>query len=336
MAEQRGEARDVDAGDVIYINPGQMQELADGITNLVQGIRQDKQQNRQFEVRKARVKEEIKGIKDCDGLIAEEVREWIDSIDLALMVVGDVPGSVIKLITGSTSGSLRKEIERFLQQQPDRVNTPWNVLKTLIRNSFLSPNEEDKLKIEVERFQLSTNESVPVFNRKYRELANKAYILPRSADAERILIRPYVKALKNTELAKRTMVDGQPITLEQAMTFTEGQASGMELFDSLDRKERDEEPMEVGALSETASSLNNALRGLTEAVRNMNKNQERLNTRVAKLEATQNGGRKDATRNRHGKWTEEGRPICHYCDKAGHIQAECYQFKAAQKTDSKN
>ena len=50
MAEQRGEARDVDAGNVIYINPGQMQELADGITNLVQGIRQDKQQNRQFEV----------------------------------------------------------------------------------------------------------------------------------------------------------------------------------------------------------------------------------------------------------------------------------------------
>ena len=119
------------------------------------------------------------------------------------------------------------------------------------------------------------------------------------------------------------------------MTFTEGQASGMELFDSLDRKEREEEPMEMGALSETATSLNNALRGLTEAVRDMNKSQERLNTRVAKLEATKNSGRKDTTGNRRGKWTEEGRPICHYCDKAGHIQAECYQFKAAQKTVKK-
>ena len=114
MAEQRGEAREVDAGNVIYIKLGQMQELADDITNLVHVIRQDKQQTRQFEVRKARVKGEIKGIKDCDGIIAEEVREWIDSIDLALMVVGDVPRSVIKRITGSTSGSLRKEIERFL------------------------------------------------------------------------------------------------------------------------------------------------------------------------------------------------------------------------------
>ena len=333
MAEQ---AREVDAGNVIYINPDQMQELADGITNLVEGIRQDKQQHRQVEVRKSRVKEEVKGIKDCDGLIAEEVREWIDSIDLALMVVGDIPGSVIKLITGSTSGSLRKEIERFLQQQPDRANTPWNVLKTLIRNSFLSPNEEDKLKIEVERFQQSSHESVPVFNRKYRELANKAYILPRSADAERILIRAYVKALRNTELAKRTMVDGQPITLEQAMTFTEGQASGMELFDSLDRKEREEEPMEVGALSETASSLNNALRGLTEAVRDMTKNQDRLNTRLAKLEADKNGERKVTTGNRYGKWTAEGRPIYNYCEKVGHKRAECYQLKAAQKTESKN
>ena len=73
MAGQRDEAREVDASNVIYINPGQMQELADGITNLVEGIRQDKQQHRQIEVRKTRVKEEIKDIKDCDGLIAEGV-----------------------------------------------------------------------------------------------------------------------------------------------------------------------------------------------------------------------------------------------------------------------
>ena len=114
-------------------------------------------------------------------------------------------------------------------------------------------------------------------------------------DAESILIRAYVKALKNTELAKRTMVDGQPITLEQAMTFIEGQASGMELFNSLDRKEREEEPIEVGALLETASSLNNALGGLNDTVRDINKNQDGLNTRIAKLEAAKNGGRKDTT-----------------------------------------
>ena len=206
MVEQRDEAREVDASNVIYNNPGQMQELADGITNLVKGIRQDMQHHRQIEVRKARVKEEVKDIKDCDGLIAEEVREWIDSIHLALMAVGDVPGSVIKLIIGSTSGSLRKEIERFLQQQSDRVNTPWNCLKILIQKS--------NLKIVVECFRQSTHESVQVFNRKYQELVNKAYILPRSADAERILIRAYVKALKNTELAKRTIADCEPITLE--------------------------------------------------------------------------------------------------------------------------
>ena len=67
------------------------------------------------------------------------------------------------------------------------------------------------------------------------------------------------------------MEEGQPITLEQAMTFTEGQASGKELFHSLDRQEREEEPMGVGALSETANSLNNALRGLTDVVRERKK-----------------------------------------------------------------
>ena len=53
--------------------------------------------------------------------------------------------------------------------------------------------------------------------------------------------------------------------------------------------------MEVGDLLETATSLNNALRGLNDAVREIIKNQDRLNTRVAKLEAAKNGGRKDTT-----------------------------------------
>ena len=79
------ETREVDATIIIYINPGQMQELADGITCLIEGIRLYKEQHRQMEVRKARVKEDTKGIKDYYGLIAEEVRLWIDSIDLALM-----------------------------------------------------------------------------------------------------------------------------------------------------------------------------------------------------------------------------------------------------------
>ena len=109
MVEQRDEAREVDATNVIYINPGQMRELADDITNLVEGI--GKTTTQTDKDREATVKEEVKGIKDYDGFIAE-VREWTVSIDLALMEVGDVPGTVRKLITGSTSGSLRKKIER--------------------------------------------------------------------------------------------------------------------------------------------------------------------------------------------------------------------------------
>ena len=37
-----------------------------------------------------------------------------------------------------------------------------------------------------------------------------------------------MKALKYTELANWNMVDGQPIKLEQAMTYIEGQALGIE------------------------------------------------------------------------------------------------------------
>ena len=146
---EQGKGYKVDPERVMLVDPTQMQELANGITNLVEGLRADKQQHRVVEARKTRVKEEKRGIKECDGLISEEVREWIDSVDLALQVVGDVPCSVIQIVTGTSTGSLRREIERFLQTQPNRNATPWNAIKVLVRNVFLSPNEEDKLKIEI-------------------------------------------------------------------------------------------------------------------------------------------------------------------------------------------
>ena len=86
--------------------------------------------------------------------------------------------------------------------------------------------------------------------------------------------------------------------------------------------------MEIGVVSETTHVLTGALKGLTEAVRDMSKNQDKLMTRVAKLEINKGG---TGTSGRRSKWTEDGRPICNHCQKPGHIKAECYQLKAESK-----
>ena len=104
--------------------------------------------------------------------------------------------------------------------------------------------------------------------------------------------------------------------------------------------------MEVGAV-EQQQTLNyqligGSLKDLSTALRDMQKTQERLITKVPKIEARGNersGGNSRPTSNRKGRWHEDGRPIFNFCDKAGHVYRECYQRKAAvtpEQTDTKN
>ena len=302
------------------------------IKTIVDGVKSDAQYSRLEGKFSKDIKDQVKGIKACDGLIADEVREWIDSVGLAIQVLGETNHEAArKVVTQTTSGSLRKEIERFLLQRKDMVTT-WPHVMDHVRRYFLSPNEEDKLKVDKEKYKQPQHESVPIFNRKYRELALKAYPEPRDRDINRILIRAYSRALCNSDLAKRLMIDGHPETLEGALIYTEEQASGIELYDSLGRQE---EAMEVNVVGEATNQLTGALKSFTDAVKDMRKAQDQIMTRVAKLEINNGNSasgprRGEATGQRRPTWTSDGKPICNYCKKIGHKVRECYQRKRDQ------
>ena len=169
--------------------------LADGIANLVREIRTDERLPRDAQGLKALIKEQIDSITMCDGHIAQDGRDWVDSITLSCRLVRDIPNHAMQLVTGTIRGPLRNEVERFLSLQQDSLPTPWPLVRDHIRNTFLSPNETDTLKIEIEKLKQPSHESVDIFNRKFREFANKAYPEPRTGDAERILVRACSKAL---------------------------------------------------------------------------------------------------------------------------------------------
>ena len=109
-----------------------MQQLANGITNLVQGIRNDDRQHRAERGERERVKEQVKTVKTCDGTVAAEVREYIEDVELSIPLLNGIQGGMIELVTKTVTGSLRKEVERFLAAQPVRLATPWDALRNHI------------------------------------------------------------------------------------------------------------------------------------------------------------------------------------------------------------
>ena len=195
----------------------QLQALANGISTLVEGIRADDREARRGQVRENRIKEQIKAISTCDGEVAEDVREWIESIEISLPLLKNIPSGAMKLVTRTISGALRKEVEGLLDTQHDRLTTQWTVVREHVRNSFLSANESDKFKVDVEKFRQAPQDNIYVFNRKFRDMANTAYPQPRADDAERILIIAYVKALRNEGIAKKLSTEERPGTLEEAI-----------------------------------------------------------------------------------------------------------------------
>ena len=320
----------------------QLQALADGITGLVQDIRNDDAIHKASMSNKNKIGDQVKTIKPCDGSVAADVREYLEDIELSIPLLNGIPNATIEVVTRTVIGSLRKEVERFLATQPNRLGTPWNLLKEHISRTFLSANEGEKLKIELEKITQPSYETIPMFNRKFREVEAKAYPLPRTLDAERVVIRAYARALYDTSIARKLITEGNPEELEAALTYTEHIAAGIELFDNIQRVRR-EEPMEIGALHsarEVVSPEKHAM--LQKELEGVKQQNERLMTRIAKLEIQQKQTQVGDKPGRghgmplhrvHREERKVGRPpvVCHFCNKVGHIARECYRKQKQQQ-----
>ena len=226
----------------------------------------------------------------CDGTSLADVRVWFKDIELAGAEVG--AENKIKVAARTVAGSLRWELERYIagvlatnDQINVRFNVPWADVKAHLRTSFLNVDESSALCDEVEKTRQSAYEPEASFSRQFREVADAAYPGDgRNEDQNRILIRVFARGLRRDELARKLVEEGNPITLEEAFTTQAGYSARKEAYAQLIRHE---EPMEVAPVNPTPSrpvvardeqTTNTLLKKLLQS-------QERLRTKVAKLEA---------------------------------------------------
>ena len=106
--------------------------------------------------------------------------------------------------------------------------------------------------------------------------------MPYSDDAERIVLRQYMRGLRTAELAKKLSLELIQQTLDGAMQYTERIEAGMERYVGLNHEEHKEEPMEVGNINTGAKENDSEL---VATLAKIQKGQKKLSARLSRMES---------------------------------------------------
>ena len=233
----------------------------------------------------------------CDGTSTAGVRAWFKEIELAGGEMG--AENQVEIAARTADGSLRWELERYItgvlatnNAIKARFNVPWADVKAHIRTSFLNVDESGALCDEVEKTRQSAYELEASFSRRFQEVADAAYPGDvRNDDQNRILIRAFARRLRSYQLARKLVEEGNPTTLEEAFTTLAGYSARKDAYAWLSLHE---EPMDVAPVNPSPTrpivarddqTTTTLLKKLLRSPRPLAESQERLQTKVAKLEA---------------------------------------------------
>ena len=277
-------------------------DITQNITDNVQRLLEEARQGRVAGSNQSRIKEQCENVNKCDGTLTEEIREWLKCADLAVRNTGDIDQNVHRITRKTTGGQLFRSIEAQLRANP---NITWDQLKTYVSDSFLGTNETERLRLEISQIKQGAD-SILMFNRKFREMAETVYgVVPRGQQVERILIRHYIMAVSDKELARKIITESNLRSIENVLEYADKFATGIVLYQTMFPRE---EPMDISVVNPLVPERKN------KEVDNLKRQIERQNTKIAKLEAQVHQGQ---VQNK----TTEG--VCYYCGRQGHYKSNC-------------
>ena len=215
-------------------------------------------------------------VTNCDGSSPEAVRKWFSDVEIAGQVLGG-GRAIIRLARRTVTGTFRKELERFVEHyrppgwnppmaRPDPNDIPWDHLKTELTTAFLSADEIEHAKGQLETLRQAAAEDVQTFNRRFMVLADRAYPADqagvRHADTHQTLIKYYARGLAVDEFAKKIAEHHPRIaTIEEAQRLVVRLKGSHEQYQRLGRIPKTEvnytshEPLSLGKLQAEVAAL---------------------------------------------------------------------------------
>ena len=242
--------------------------------------------------------------RKCDGTSIPMVREWLLEIQMAraYFTVANKEEDTRKLVVKTLQGPMRRFHEAFLDDQADRNNVTWAAIKTSLKSAYLTPDETEYLRSELERIKQSAYETSGAYARRYSEAANMAYCKDdRNEVVQNVVLEKYIKGLRCNALKKRLIEEAKPKTIDEAMLAVQDFTAQAERLKRMvthgsDKEENQnsrEEPMEVGAMAappthsprNSASNSDALLLQLAESMETMNRQMQGVQKEMAKLKA---------------------------------------------------
>ena len=116
-----------------------------------------------------------------DGGNLDEFRRWSTRIKSNASLLQN-NGAAIQLMLRTMLGSLKDEMDRYildfvnLNPTKTRLEVPFSELLTYLQKAFLPNNDIEHVRETLECLQQRSGETLKLFNRKFRDLAEWAYL----------------------------------------------------------------------------------------------------------------------------------------------------------------
>ena len=307
--------------------------------------RHEKLRKQQDELREADVW--VEDVTKCDGRVPSAVRTWITQVERTIPYTT----ATVRVAMRSVTGYLRRDLERFLGAG-DRSHITWKHIKTYVVGHFLPPQDQERLRAEVDCTIQTAYESTLEFNRRFKEAVSLAY--PTTEDdvdhaiSDRYIVRAYIHGLRNRHLAEKVVRRGIPRSLDDAIKAVEkmeaSEADVVNMFPTSATTApppRKEEPMDISALAAPRPSpptqRDTDLAELKRQVSGLSRQFNQMWGTFANVGATKTRNARSRPRppgpsQQVGRFqfSDDGKPICAYCNKKGHVRRECRKRMADQ------
>ena len=357
--------------NIIAMDEAQFKAYHDALQEKEQWQKKLQIENRSRADRRYTVEQQIRITRTCDGTSISAVREWLQDISLVIPYFSTqhADEDTLKVVAASLQGPMRRCYERFMELQPNRVNVTWKAVKTMIEASYLTADECEYLRSELEKICQTAYETTGCYSRKFVEAAGQAYpIGDRNTVVQRLVLERYVKGLRKASLVRRLVQEKDPQTLDEAILAVEGFTVQEErLRRMMDTKTQEtnssgEEKMEVGEVAMASSTsktqenapastslgtLNTSVTTLSRQLQGLQKEMTKLKGQTlyvappttpllhpqpAHIEAI---GDQQARSYQHA-WTPDGQPICFECKQIGHLGRDCEIRRKRLMTSTKH
>ena len=248
---------------------------------------------------------------------------------------------------------MRHCYEHFLDSQDDRNNVTWAAVRVHLRQAYLTSDESEFLRSDLETIKQAAYESTGAYSRRFVEAANKAYDEDdRNGVVQRIVLDLYIKGLHSGALMDRLILETEPTTMDEATAAVANFSAKHERLRRLKGQgssaiHPDEEPMEVGAQRNTQnpSAAPTSDPAMADALLTQARQMQGVQKELAKMKAnslaqlpqqpaqpspqvaaipTQPAAiRPLLPVHRYPSHTPEGHTICYECGGTGHIGKNC-------------